>query len=569
MSTLETTDYVNICWDKAKDYVEGVLNGSVICNKNIRLAVKRFQNDLIRNDLEYKTKEVDKVFKFFYFLYTEKDKQFELQPFQAFIILFLFGFYYKNSNVRKYLFAFLFIGRKNGKTSFSAALQLYFLMTNEYVFPESVLISGSESQSARTSLNTLKQIIVSSPALNKRLEMQANKIVFKDRNKLGWCTVVPALPDKLMGLNPTSCIIDEIHTFKDEKKFTVIKNALGTKKNPMLLLISTGGYGKNSFCQNLVEAGRNVLRGISEDDRFAYFLYEVEEGDSLEDEKVWLKANPGLGTILDYKTFKDEFNTAKTIPSTLKDFQVYHLNLFEDEHSSWIDEKKLLNCIKEFSDDDVKNLPCYIGVDLAETRDLTSISLFWDGGEKFYSKSYYFFINNGTNSLRKGGINIHQWVRENLIIQMDGDFCDFKVIKNYLFELNKKYKVRAIFYDRYHFKPILQAPLDSKGRMLYSDVNDDGIMCYAVPIGEATDDPVIRFLEGLIYNDQLNIYINKCTVWNFRNIVIKRNRLTGNMRLEKDEDSNAIDGVKSLSYAVHGYLKENSNSALIFMRSIA
>ena len=139
--------------------------------------------------------------------------------------------------------------------------------------------------------------------------------------------------DRLEGYNPTSCILDEIHTYKDGDKFNVIKNGLGTKVNPMLFLISTGGYGKDSFCTQLVETGRRVLRGEIIDDRFFYLLYELEEGDDWQDEKNWIKANPGLGTILDERLFADDFNTSKNLPSALDDFLTKRLNMFLEENS--------------------------------------------------------------------------------------------------------------------------------------------------------------------------------------------------------------------------------------------
>src|SRR5699024_10616238 len=46
----------------------------------------------------------------------------KLQPWQIFIVYNLVGFYYKGTNERRYKEAFIFIPRKNGKTTFIAAL---------------------------------------------------------------------------------------------------------------------------------------------------------------------------------------------------------------------------------------------------------------------------------------------------------------------------------------------------------------------------------------------------------------------------------------------------------------
>lgn len=551
------TNYVNYCWDAAKEYCEKVLNGSINTNENIRLAIKRFQNDLKREDLEYKTEKVDQVFKFFSYLYTDHNQQFKLEGWQAFIILALFGLYYKDSDTRKYLYAFLFIGRKNGKTTFSAALQLYFMLADGVTFPQSVLVAGSQNQANDTAFKELRQMILCSPALNQRLEVQqSNKIIFKDRNRYGWCKTVPAIEDRLEGLNPTSCILDEIHTYKNAQKFNVIKNALGTKQNPMLFLISTAGYGKDSFCAQLVETGRNVLRNISEDDRFFYLLYELEEGDDINDEKVWIKANPGLGSILDIRLFKDQFNTNKSIPSLLSDFITKRFNMFLEENSQWIDNNILLSAFSDFTDEDVRELPCYLGIDLSSTRDLTSVVCFWDSGDKFFVRPYFFFVKGDNNSLRKGNIDITRWVQDGHIIPCSTPTIDYDLVMNLINTLNAKYSVQGLFFDPWHFDRLL------------NECKQAGIWCVPIRPGVKNFDGAIRFIEGLIYEKKLNIYNNKCLLWNFRNVVLYRD-MNGNMKPNKNDSADAIDGVVSLLNATCGYLQSHKNSAAIFMKSIA
>lgn len=555
--TLSKDEYINFCWDAAKEYIDKVQNRTIITNENIRLAVDRFVKDLKRPDLEYRTKAVDKVFKFFSYLYVDRTRQFRLEPFQAFIILALFGFYYKDTDIRKHLYAFLFIGRKNGKTSFASALQLYFMLGDGVTFPQSVLVAGSQNQANDTAFNTLRQIIMCSPALNQRLDvMQSNRIVFRDKSKYGWCKTVPSIEDRLEGLNPTSCILDELHTYKDPQKFNVIKNALGTKSNPMLFLISTAGYGMDSFCAQLVETGRNVLRGISEDDRFFYLLYELEEGDDINDESVWMKANPGLGTILDLRLFKDQFNTNKTIPSLLDDFVTKRFNIFLEENSQWITSNVLLEAFTDFKDEEVRDLPCYLGVDLSQTRDLTSVVCLWEGDKKFYAKSYFFFVKNDNNSLRKGNIDIGQWVREGYIIPCSTQTIDYDLVLDHILNLNSKYNIKGLFYDPWHFDRLL------------NECKAAGIWCVPIRPGVQNFDSAIRFMESLLYEKRINIYNNKTMVWNFRNVVLYRD-MNGNTKPDKNKSADAIDGVVSLLNATAGYLRQNKNYAAIFMKSIA
>jgi phage terminase large subunit-like protein len=561
--------YVQDCWYKAKSYCEQVESGETQTNENIRLAVKRHELDLQRSDLEWRPEAVEKVFTFFSYLYIGKNRQFILEPFQAFIILALFGLFFRGTNTRKYLYAFLFIGRANGKTTFASALQLYFMLFDGVIFPRSILISASQTNTKDTSFDTLIELITNSPALDSRLvAMKSNRILFKDPKKLGWCKTTVMDMKKLEGYNPTSCILDEIHTYKDSQKFNVLKNALGKRENSMLFLISTGGVDKNSFCSQLVSAGRNVLRGISTDDRFFYLLYELEEGDDPSDYNTWHKANPALGSLLNLKDFQDNYNTSKNIPSSLEDFYTKRLNMFVDEQSDWIPKNILLSNIKVFTDEDVKDLPCYIGLDLSETRDLTSMVCLWDGGDKYYVKPYFFFVKNESNSLRKGGVDIKQWIKEEYVIDATkNQAMDYDLIQRYIFDINKKYKVKALYPDPWHFRKFVNMPKDCKG-ITWTNENGESIWCVPVRPGFPNYDWPMRYIEELLFKNMMNIYPNKCMVWNFQNTVKYKDKLNGNIRPGKDEFGDAMDGVISLHNAFYGCLGVNTSAASLFFKGL-
>jgi len=554
---LSKNEYVLSCWQKARDYQKDVLDGNIITNENIKLAVKRLQNDYQRPDLEWRPDAVEKVFKFFSYLYVDDNKQIVLQPFQCFIILALFGLYYKDTNVRKYLYAFLFIGRKNGKTTFASCLQLYFMMGDGQSFPRSLLISASQRNAQDTSYASLQEIIKHSPAINKRvIARRSNKVEFKDPSRLGWTQTTVMDTDRLEGYNPTSCILDEIHTYKNGDKFNVIKNGLGTKLNPMLFLISTGGYGKDTFCTQLVETGRKVLREEIRDDRFFYLLYELEEGDDWQDEKNWIKANPGLGTILDERIFRDDFNTSKNLPSALDDFLTKRLNMFLEENSQWIERDTRVAAFKEFSEETVKGLPCYVGLDLSSTRDLTSIVCVWDEGDKFYVKPWFFFVKRDDNALRKGGIDINKWIKEDYVIPCSTPTLDYDLVRDKLKEIYNKYNVIGLGYDPWHADRIL------------NEMKEVGYWCVPIAPGVKNFDPALRFTEMLFYEHKIQIFPNECMNWNLMNLVIGKGDINGNIRPNKNESADSIDGVISMLNGFALYIQQNNNAASIFIKNI-
>ena len=74
---------------KAYQYAEGVLEGRIITGELIKLACKRFMDDLERDDLEFRYKIGNKFVKFASILKHFKGRsagnQFTLEPWQEFI----------------------------------------------------------------------------------------------------------------------------------------------------------------------------------------------------------------------------------------------------------------------------------------------------------------------------------------------------------------------------------------------------------------------------------------------------------------------------------------------------
>ena len=117
----------------ALEYVDQVLAGKKKAGKEIILACARFKRDLKDKRFELHTKEPDFVIGIIEKTIVHKqgedldgsslmNRPFKLEPWEIFNVYNLVGFYYKGTQERRFKEAFIFIPRKNGKTSFIAAL---------------------------------------------------------------------------------------------------------------------------------------------------------------------------------------------------------------------------------------------------------------------------------------------------------------------------------------------------------------------------------------------------------------------------------------------------------------
>ena len=115
-------EYVNNTVDKKK----------IACKENIE-GCERFIEDLKNPEYEFNPKDAEFVIQIIEktFCHAQGERldgtplrgqPFLLEPFHKFIVYNLVGFKHKDTNIRRFKEAFIFIPRKNIKTSFAAAL---------------------------------------------------------------------------------------------------------------------------------------------------------------------------------------------------------------------------------------------------------------------------------------------------------------------------------------------------------------------------------------------------------------------------------------------------------------
>jgi len=547
---MQLEEYVKRCWDLVEEYITGVTNETIITNKWVKLSVKNFLKDLNREDLEYRTEAVDRVFKFFYFIRINKSNRysrFEPLPFQAFILAALFGFFYKKTGKRRYKYVFLFMARKNGKSVFSAALQLYFLVADGVADPQSLLLASTREQ-ASICLEYATGIINNSPALSKRLEAQRYKIIFRDRTKGGFSKTLASIAHKLDGYSANGAILDEIHSYPDDKLFNVVKSSTLARENPMLFLISTAGYSLTSFCYNFLLYSKNVLNGDIVDDTLFPMLYCIDDNDDYKDPSVWIKANPALGEINHLDDLLSEFNQSKYSKTQIDNFLTKHLNIFVDQERAWIPNETLTKSIRDFDEKELYGKECYIGVDLSSTRDLTALVCLIPNQDKYYVLPYFFMANNAEKFLRSGGVNLKTWIEEGFVTLCQTPTVDYDLIAEKFRELNDKFDIRLCSYDPYNIASIINK--------LYE---------IGIPMGPF-EQRAIRFNEPLkklekeFFNENI-IMKSPVIKWNINNAILQRDQ-NGNIKMDKNRSLDSIDGAVALGMAMGAYEQTNRGTLI-------
>jgi phage terminase large subunit-like protein len=327
--------------DPVTQYARDVVGGTIVAGRLVRLACARHLHDLEhghKRGLKWDLKAVHHVLKFFSFLRFSdgafEGKPFIPQPFQAFIIGSIFG--WKNADgYRRYRTGYVERGKGSGKTPEAAAIGLYCMIADGEGSAECFSAATAQHQAA-ICFRDAKLFAQNSPSLSNRITIGQANLGYEAKNS--FFRPVSAEHRGLDGKRPHCAIVDELHEHPND--LVVEKMRAGTKgrRQAIQYEITNSGHDRTSVCWAHREYSVKILEGFDQDDGAkddAWFAYVCQldacevcrnegktmptdgcsECDQWDDEKVWIKANPGLGTILPIEYLRGQVREAKGMPS--------------------------------------------------------------------------------------------------------------------------------------------------------------------------------------------------------------------------------------------------------------
>jgi phage terminase large subunit-like protein len=374
---------------------------------------------------------------------------FVLEPWQIEIIEAIFGWKSKKTKLRKFRQCFIFIPRKNGKTTMMVGIALYMLFSDGEKGAE-IVSAAADKEQARLSFSIAKNMVLQEPNLIKRAGTYRDSITY---DKVGsYYKVISADADTKHGLNLSCCLLDEIHSHKNRDLYDVLLTSMGARKEPLMLGITTAGAGnqKDHISRELYDYSKKLIDGSIEDDSFLGIIYEADEGDDIFSEEVWKKANPGYGSIVTKEYMHQQAIKAKNEPSFENTWRRLHLNQWVANETKWISDEKWMLCDGEVDKNYLRGKVCYAGLDLASTRDITCLALLFPDEEGGYDIINYNFVpeENAKRRSERDKVNYDKWHREDYVIYTPGDVTDYNYIKQKIVELSELFDIQIVAYDR-------------------------------------------------------------------------------------------------------------------------
>jgi phage terminase large subunit-like protein len=526
-----------------EQYAADVSSGNQIACDYVKLAVKRWDDDLKnghQRGLWFDEQAAQRAIKFMSLL-TQFEGKFHgkplmLEPWQQFIVANLFGWKWEDGS-RRFTESYIELARKNGKSTLGGGIADYmFAADGEY---------GAEIYSAATKRDQAKKVFEAGKYLlkNSTSKKLREMVTFQNYNlhiEEKYSKFEPLSSDhkRLDGLNPHCVIIDEYHAHPDNGVYSVMKSGMGSRRQPLLFLITTAGFNRQSPCyiqRNLVD---NVLRGVAEQDSLFGMIYTLDEDDDWKDESKWIKANPNLGVSVNTKWLAAEISRADADNSQIVPVMTKNLNVWTDAAETWIKDADWMAC-------DIGALPdltgkeCYGGLDLASTRDISALVLQFPDvyGKKQILPIFWMPEMNYKERVERDKVNYDVWIREGFIRITPGNVTDYEFIKADILKLAKKYSIRKIAYDRWN------------ASQLVIDLMEKGIKMEGFGQGFGSMSAPTKELNKLVLKKEINHAGNPVLRWMCSNVSIKRDP-ADNIKIDKANSQEKVDGMVSLVMAL-------------------
>jgi len=518
-------------------YADDVLSGKQIACQYVQQACQRFMDDLQRKDFVFKSNKVNRVVKFIADLQhgagEHENKHFILEPWQHFIIMNLYGFYWKKSGKRRFKYSYIEMAKKNGKTAFSSARCLYHLSYDGEGAAEVLQVANSKEQ-AFIAYRITKGFIKKLDPQERFFKRFRSDILFPLNDS--FLKVLATDDTKMDGYNCNFGLIDEWHSAVNSRTRDVIRSGQAMRENPMLDTITTAGFDKDTPCYELRTTCTEILKGVKKDDSMFTIIYTLDEVDKWQDPKVWIKSNPNLGVTVHEDFLQQQVHQAENNPSDEVGVRTKNLNEWVDSKETWIPDKYILDATKKVNP---KEKELYVGVDLASVQDLTAVAYHWvEKGRHKFKIDYY--LPSESLQTRPDKELYKEWAMQKHIIITPGNVTDYEYITRDLLEKHKDNYIVKVGYDVYN---ATQWAIIATNENLPLEPCSQSIGNFNKPTRE---------FERLMMKGEVDMDDNPVTRYCLRNVQLRMDH-NGNVKPDKKQNKKKIDGVTAALQALTMY----------------
>lgn len=523
------------------EYIQQWRNGKIILNQERIDLINYLENHvLVKDNIYFDDEKIDKCIRFI-------DKwYFPVQPFQKFIIAFLFLMDEELDTPYFTEFA-LFMGRGAGKNGFISAISDFFTTPIHGIKKYDISIVANSEDQAKTSFNEIYDTLLehkrNKVAERPKAPYEVSKTEIKNRSTQSIIRYNTSNTKTKDGGREGCVIFDEIAIYETADMVNVKRGGLGKVPHDRTFYISTDGFVREGFMDGMKDRILEVLEGKNTEDRIFPFYCKLDDPKEVDDETMWEKANPMLHPPLTgyaknlKRKIKEEFNVLHINRSNKPEFMTKRMNLPE------VDEEKVVAPWEEIKATNkplpnLENKACIGGLDYALVRDFASVGLLFRDNDEYYWLTHSFIRREflETTHLEPP---IEQWADDGLLTIVDDDVIDISYIVNWFLQQQSKYNLTKVISDNFR-TDIVRRPFEEAGIPLEVIKNPTAIHGLLAPR-----------IDTMFAKKQITFGDNPLMRWFTNNVAVKMQPDGSKKYIKKDEVRRKTDGFHAMLHALY------------------
>ena len=442
------------------------------------------------------------------------------------------------------------VPKKTGKSELAAGIALLVLDQDGEPGCE-VYSAASTKDQASLVFKVAAAMVRKSPYLSRKWRvLDSTKTIISRTDPTCFYRAIAADGDSADGINPHCVIVDELHRWKGRKAeelWQILRKSQIARRQPLTVIITTAGVPDESpICWQEHEYVRRMTEGVIEQNP-SYFgrIWGATPEDDPGDPEVWKRVIPSLdanGGFLKTEAIRKIYEEARDKgESELAEFCRYHLNIWTRGTKRFISPDVWARGNAERRA--IIERPCYAGLDLSSSIDLTSLVLvFPDERDGTLDILPFFWMPEDMIRQRErtDKVPYRQWVKKGLIEKSEGSVIDLSLIKQKLRWARECFELREVAYDPWH---AMQTAVELEG---------EGFAMVALRQGFRTLSEPMKLMKQLALDGKLRHGDNPVLRWNIDCLDAKDD---GNdnyrpVKPDRNKSDKRIDGAVALIMAI-------------------
>jgi phage terminase large subunit-like protein len=453
--------------------------------------------------------------------------------------------------------ALLTMGRKNGKTALAAALVLVHLIGPEREPRGQIYSAAADRKQAALIYEEVAAMVRADPDLDGLVNILDSVKRIVHYGSGSFYQAISSESRTAHGLSPSLTIYDELAQAPNRKLYDVLATSTAARAEPLTLVISTMSSDPTHVMSELVDYGRQVLDGVIEDATFKPFIFSVPQDADPWNEENWYLANPALGDFRSIEEMRQFAAQAQRIPSKEAAFRNLYLNQPVDAEQRFIASTDWEGCGGAVDPKALRGRPCWGGLDLSSTTDLTALTLYFpeDGGAVLC----WFWLPGDRLADREDRDRVPYtvWRTQGFLETTPGRAIDKQAIAFKLAEIAATFDIQAIAFDRWRIADLEKA------------LSDDGIDLPLATWGQGFKDmgPAVDAFEAAVLDRRIRHGGNPVLRWCVSNAVTIADP-AGSRKVAKDRSTGRVDGLVALIMALGLHAREPAPRKYDFSRPL-